>query len=77
MHEELLNDLGNAQCSMIIDESTNITTKKQLSIVVRYFSMQLMRIICKFLESGTAESILDATTAFLARNGLKLKNCIG
>lgn len=35
--EELIKDIGQQKYSLIIDESTDISTSKQLGIVIRYF----------------------------------------
>lgn len=41
VHEDLLEDVGSGPYSLIVDESTDVTTKKQLCIVIRYYSKKL------------------------------------
>ena len=40
LHEELLNDIGNSYFSLILDESTDISTTQCLGVMVRYRSLQ-------------------------------------
>lgn len=47
--EELIKDIGQQKYSLIIDESTNISTSKQLGIVIRYFSRKLKKVVSSFL----------------------------
>ena len=82
MKEELVNDIKSPKYSLIIDKSTDISSDKQLCVVVRYFSLKLMQIVCTILgilkiESGYADAILEATSEFLSLNGLKIEDCIG
>ena len=67
---------------MIIDESTDATTEKQLCVVVRYYSAKVQRIVSTFLglillESGTADAIFTALTKFLDDRQLPLNMCMG
>lgn len=39
MFKDLISDIGDAQYSLVIDESTDITSVKQLCVVIRYFSI--------------------------------------
>ncbi|KAK6298964.1 hypothetical protein J4Q44_G00304740 [Coregonus suidteri] len=41
VHEELIKDIGNESYSLIIVESTDITTKKLLCVAIRYHSKKL------------------------------------
>ena len=45
VHEQLLNDLKDCNYSLIIDESTDTGLKKQLCIMVCYFSTAQERIV--------------------------------
>lgn len=47
--EELIKDIRQQKYSIIIDESTDISTSKQLGIVIRYFSRKLKKVLSSFL----------------------------
>lgn len=49
MHEDLLEDIVSGPYSLIVDESTDVTSKKQLCIVIRYYSKKLSQIILQHL----------------------------
>ena len=79
---ELFSDVRSVPYSLIIDESTDVGTEKQLAIVVRYFSNQHSKIITTFLgiiniTSGTAEAIFQAIVDFLRSKNIPIENCIG
>ncbi len=82
VHEDLLEDVGNGPYSLIVDESTDVTTKKQLCIVIRYYSKKLSRIISTFagminIVAGDSLTIANALFKFLDENKLSILNCIG
>lgn len=63
-------------------ESTDITTIKQLDVVIRYFSKPLQKMVSTFLglvtlEGGTAEALSEALLSFLREVGLCFDKCIG
>ena len=51
VHEEL-KDIGNESYSLINDEISDVTTKKQLCVVIRYHSKKLSQITQKKHEKG-------------------------
>lgn len=82
MFEELIEDVRGVPYSLIVDESTDIRTKKQLAIVVRYFSRKLGRIVTTFigiveLAAGTADAIFAAIKQFLQANNIPITDCVG
>ena len=82
MEKDWLNDVHGSFYSLIIDVSTDITTQKQLCLVIPYFSQQMNKIITSFLglivlESSTADSIFTTLSQFLESLNLPLKDCIG
>lgn len=53
--EDLVKDIGASQYSLLIDESTDVANKKQLAVVVRYFSTSLNKLVTTFLGLFTLE----------------------
>lgn len=83
MLKELCKDIGENEYSLIIDESTDIATQKQLCVVVRYPSFEKKKIVTSFLglikvANGTAEAVTSALLDFL-KNDVKLdvSKCTG
>lgn len=63
--KDLLNDIHGGNYSLIIDESTDVTTQKMLGLVISYCSTSMKKIVCTFLalvhiEDGTAKTIVVA-----------------
>ncbi|XP_051798030.1 uncharacterized protein LOC127531856 [Acanthochromis polyacanthus] len=82
MFRDLMSDIGDAQYSLVIDESTDITSVKQLCVVIRYFSVKRNKIVSTFLgminlDGETAEAIASTLTSFLQSVGLDMKKCMG
>lgn len=80
--KDLLKDIGETQYSLVIDESTDVATVKQLCVVVCYFSVSLNKIVSTFLglvdmQGETAEAIATTLTQFLDSIGLDFKKCVG
>jgi hypothetical protein len=48
VHEEPIKDIGNVSYSLITDESTDVTTKKQLGVLVKQHSNKLFKILSTF-----------------------------
>lgn len=68
--------------SFIIDEITDLGTKKSLVVIVRYFDEVKNKVRDKFLllielEECTAESISQKLLTFLNKNEIPIKNLIG
>ncbi|CAH2108899.1 unnamed protein product [Euphydryas editha] len=73
--EKLIKDIGEQKYSLIIDESTDISTSKQLGIVIRYFSRKLKKVVSLFLaleqlETSDAIGIVKALLSCLQKYGL-------
>ena len=81
MQEELLKDIGESTYSLLIGESTDVCTIKQMCGVIRYASMTERRVVTTFsglvsLESGTAAAITEALPAFLEEQKLDPTKCV-
>ncbi|MGH0116548.1 UNVERIFIED_CONTAM: hypothetical protein FKN15_014748 [Acipenser sinensis] len=82
MFFDLIKDTGESEYSLVIDESTDISTIKQLCVVSRYSSKPLQKTLSAFLglltlEGGTAEAISEDLVSFLNEIGLHFEKCIG
>lgn len=80
--DSLRNDIGDNSYSLIIDESTDVSIRKYLGIVVKYFSSSRNEIVSTFLglvelESADAEGIVSALTAQLEAFKLDKSKLIG
>lgn len=78
--KDLISD-GDSQYSLVIDEGTDITSVKQLCVVICYFSVEL-NIASTFLglvnlDGETAEASASTLTCFLQSIGLDFKNASG
>lgn len=67
---------------MLIDESTDISSRKLLCICARYFSHENNSIKTVFLGlvsviSTTGENLFNAIKQYLEKSGIDIKNCIG
>lgn len=75
-------DLGDKKYSLIIDESTDISTIKYLCLCIRYYSDQNKRHIVDFLglvvvESSLANELYKCIKEFLASVNIRLTSLIG
>ncbi|XP_062972283.1 uncharacterized protein LOC134392146 [Elgaria multicarinata webbii] len=82
VHTELLRDIGNGYYSLIIDESLDVSSQKQLCLMVRYFSNKLKCIVSSFvgiitLTASDSDLITEALLSFLNENKLNIKKCVG
>lgn len=73
MFKDLISDIGDAQYSLVIEESTDITSVKQLCVVIRYFSVKLNKTVSTFLrlvslDGETAEAIAFTLTSFFTKH---------
>jgi hypothetical protein len=80
-HELLLKDMKNRLFTLIFDETTNVSSKKQLSIMVRYFSESLGKIVIHhlqtyFMGSATGQLIFEKLCYAMESNGLSYKNLL-
>lgn len=79
---ELIEDIGNSPFSLIIDESTDVSTEKLLCLCVKYYSHKKNSIFTQFVSfvsvvQTTAEDLYDAIVNILNSVGLNSKNIIG
>lgn len=88
MHAELASCVnilsGRPVFSVVIDESTDVTSTKVLAVIIKYCSEkhQIMQVKTKFLtlidlEGESAQNLFDALTQALANANLDIKHCIG
>lgn len=80
--EDLLEDVGDAKYSLIVDESTDVATKKYLCLCIRYFSAKQCKVKTDFLglievEKVTAEQLYLTLTKYLKTLKLEVKNLVG
>lgn len=80
--KELIDDIGSSPYSIILEESTDITTHKYMAFCIRYYSVSLSNMVTNFLgfveiEKATAEILKDVFINFLIESKLELKNLIG
>lgn len=79
---QLLLDVGNSLFSIIVDESTDVSTEKLLCINIKYYSEKSNNIKLQFLTfisviRTTSEDLYNAITNFLSANKFNLKKLIG
>lgn len=79
---ELLEDIGNSRYSLIVDESTDVSTTKYMCVCVRYFSTKKQQVVSEYLglielESTKSTDLYEYLKFFLVKMGLELKNMIG
>ncbi|KAL0830039.1 hypothetical protein ABMA28_003497 [Loxostege sticticalis] len=81
-YQELVDDIGDQEYSILIDESTDVSVSKLLGVTVRYYSLSLKKIVSTFLglvelEDGTANGIVNGLKLLLSGLNLNIKNIIG
>lgn len=80
--EEICRRVKDNVYSLIIDETTDIDTKKSLAIIIRFFDEKKMNVVDKFLglvklEAADAENIHKTVLKCLEDVGIPLANMIG
>lgn len=80
--KELKNDIGNSPFSLLIDESTDLSTLKFLGLTIKYYSEKTKDIVSTFLylkqlKGCDAASIVDAIKETLNLFQLNIKNLRG
>ncbi|XP_070382970.1 zinc finger protein 862-like [Dermacentor albipictus] len=80
--ENMDKQLNGSSYSLMVDESTDVSTTKQLCMVVRFLSLEENRIATTLLDlvelsDGTAETLHDTVLKTLDKHGLSIKNCLG
>ncbi|KAB0790539.1 hypothetical protein PPYR_15060 [Photinus pyralis] len=79
LRQDLINDLKTRKFSIIIDESTDVSTKKNLAIVCRYWKNN--KVVDNFLglvelESSTAQSIFNVLKDIMDTSRIPYKNLV-
>ncbi|XP_051153644.1 uncharacterized protein LOC127276934 isoform X2 [Leptopilina boulardi] len=79
---DLIDDIGDKSFSLIVDESTDVSTFKYLCLCVKYFSEKIGRIITDYLgiivlERATADALYNAVVDYCDDIKLKLENLVG
>lgn len=82
MLEDLIEEIGDSPYSIIIDESTDLSTQKVLCIMVRFFSHKTRQVVTTFYRiikviECDAKSLHEAIVNQFKKDGLKLENLIG
>ncbi|KAK3917883.1 Zinc finger MYM-type protein 1, partial [Frankliniella fusca] len=80
--EKIVGDIGDGFYSIICDESTDIATKKQLALCVRYYDQSEDAIVTHYLSMietprATAVLLYAAFKEFMAKIGLPLTKLLG
>jgi len=79
---ELVEDVGQNPYSIILDESTDISTHKYMAFCICYYSFSQSNIVTDFLEfveidKATANIFKNIFIHFLEQSKLNIKNLIG
>ena len=82
VHEQLLADMKNSYFSLIIDESTDVSDKQCLGVMVKYFSKTQKKVVTTLyrlieLESTTADAITEAILQALEQDKLPVGRLVG
>ena len=82
MKEDLKLALKNKYFSLLVDESTDISVKKNLCICIKYYNDEQERIITAYLGlvpvvQATGEALFNAMKTLTDEFELDLSNCIG
>ncbi|XP_064488440.1 uncharacterized protein LOC135400538 [Ornithodoros turicata] len=80
--EALLADMTGSKYSLIIDESTDVSSTKELAVVSRYFSYGRSKFCTSFLGlipvyDASATGIFSSLKAFLDSCNISLEDCVG
>ncbi|CAH0550488.1 unnamed protein product [Brassicogethes aeneus] len=82
LKEDLIEDIGDSPFSLILDESTDVSTIKYLCLCVRYFSQTRKKIDTYFLgiipiDKATSDILAEEIKQYLNNIGLNLNKLIG
>lgn len=77
----LVSEIGNTKYSLVVDESTDVSQTKWMSVCVRFFDINKLIVTTNFLgiflvEEATAQHLFNSLSSFLEKVGLKLSNMI-
>jgi hypothetical protein len=82
LKEELITEVEGKKFSLIVDETTNVSTAKQLCVLIRYYSNVEKKIVTAFVDLVTvvhaaADDLFNAIRDCLRGVGLELVDCVG
>ncbi|KAH9637051.1 hypothetical protein HF086_013867 [Spodoptera exigua] len=82
MLEALVEEIADFPYSIIIDESTDLSTQKVLCIMIRFFSHKAKQVVTTFYRiikiiDCDAKSVHEAIVNQLKEDGIKIENMIG
>lgn len=83
LEEELQKKITEAKkYCLMIDESTDVSSEKNLCVCVRYYDDGAENVVTAFLglvsvSETTGEALFQATKTLLDKNGIAVKDCIG
>lgn len=80
LFKQQIDDIKNVPFPLILDESTDVSCKKNLCICIRYFNSRKERIVSQFLGlvsviETTAEDLYEHLNAFFNEHDLNLQQC--
>ncbi|XP_071041980.1 zinc finger protein 862-like [Parasteatoda tepidariorum] len=76
------NDISEVKYSVIVDESTDVSIKSNIAIVIKYYSEVDEIVKTKLLnlveiKDKTAEGLFNSLSTEIRKNGLQLQNLVG
>lgn len=79
--EDVIADLGQSAFSLILDESTDVSTEKLLCINIRYYSIKKNDVVVQFLTlisviRTCAIDLFEAVSSFCKSININLKNLV-
>ena len=79
---ELREDVRDQKFSLIVDESTDISSGKHLAIVIRFYSKRQKKIVTEFVGlvpviEATSDVLFAAIKSTVEALGLRLADCVG
>ena len=79
---ELIEDVGDGLYSLIIDESTDVSSFKFLCLSIKYFSKIQNKVVTDYLkiiqvEKADADSLYKAILDYCSKINLKIENLVG
>jgi hypothetical protein len=82
LKNELVRDMKGKKYCILVDESTDVSAKKILSVLVRYYSAKEKAILTSLaglteIVQATGENVFEALKKILGEIGLQLDSCIG
>lgn len=82
LKEELIANVKGRKFSIIVDETTDVSTTKLLCVLIRYYNQAKEKILTAFVDlvslvHACADDIFNAIKECLAGIDLKLEDCVG